>query len=225
MSIFTPLIDTAQGVVDFMKHILSIAILLFVLVFVGYTVIWFVARIKRNRQISEAQRQMLNAGRLNVQRLRLRHLFTSDQNKKLVNVGKISSFIKVQDSETKEISHIFAVRKGRLDEYRFYKVPMSRHSSLFADVVLYDWNFRLDAENKYMVLNSGKIEDRVMRKVAGETGIDSIGLLSPVINKAVQVNPVHRMQLRMTKLVKMPDEGMMQVNQGVSGYLTGGGQQ
>lgn len=225
MGIFDAVTGFAQGVADFLKHMLSIAILLFVLIFVGYTVIWFLARIKRNRQISEAQRQMLSAGRLNVQRLRLRHLFTSDENRKLMNVGRITSYIKVQDSDTKQISHIFAVRKGRLDEYRFYKVPELRHGRLFADVVLYDWNFKLDAENKYMIINTGRIEDRVMRKVAGETGIDSIGLLSPVINKAVQVNPVHRMQLRMTKLVKMPDEGMMQVNAGVSGYLTGGGQQ
>jgi hypothetical protein len=218
--------DTVTSIINTFKWMIGIVIFIFFFVFVAFVVIKLIVRWKRNKLISEEQNKILHAGKLNAQRYKLRYLFTSDDNRKLVNIGKIVSFVKVKERtpEKEEIFDVFVVKRG-FDEYRFYKIKPERHSRLFVDIILYDWNFSLDAENKYMVINTEHLSvDKVPKKLGHEAGVDSIGLLSPVIHKAVQVNPLHRIQLRMTKLIKMPDEGMAESTQQVVQYLTGGEQ-
>ncbi len=213
--------NTLASTFTFLKIVIGISILLFIFVFFAFVVIKLVIRFRRNKLISEEQNKLLHAGKLTAKKLRLRYLFTSEDGKKLVNIGKIVSFVKIKEGN--EVYDVFITKKG-FDEYRFYKVKPDRHSKLFADVVLYDWNFKLDAENKFMVLNTDKLDKDKVEKLSQEVGVDSIGLLSPLIHKAVQVNPLHRIQLRMTKLIKVPDEGITETTQQVIQYLTGGGQ-
>lgn len=220
-------VDVVSSIGATMRRFAGFVVTMTIVATVFYLMLRFIANYRRNRLISEEHNKMLNAGKLSAKALKLRFLFTSDDNKKLVNVGKISAYVRIkpEHGDTVPEWHVFAVKKGMFGEYRFFKTSPDRHSKLFTDVTLYDWNFVMDTQNKFFVINRHVLPDSKVIKMSNEAGVDSIGLLSPVIMKAVQVNPIHRIQLRMTKLIKVPDENLATSIQAVSMYLAGQGQQ
>jgi hypothetical protein len=225
MSIVTFFSDVGSSVFIFFRKLVTVSVTIFIIGITIYLGLALMARWRRNRNTSDEQNRLLVAGRVPAKRLRLRFLFTSEDNKKLVNIGRIVGFVQVKvknDADEIKIYDIFITRKG-FGEYRFYKVPPERHSRAFADVTLYDWNFTLDWENKYMVPNFAEAKMDKVHKSMYESGVDTIGLLAPAVHKAVQVNPIHRIQLRMTKMIKVPDESTQTMGEPLQQYLNQGG--
>jgi hypothetical protein len=208
-----------------LRQLFGFIAVVLILAFLGYIFITVLTRLRQARSVSEEQNQVLLNGKKTAKALRLHTLYTSADQKKTVKLGKIVSFVKALDDHDQEW-HIFAVKKG-LGEHWFYMVKPERHSKLFADVILYDWNFRLDAESKYLISTDNLSVQRAIEKMPNKTeqGIDSIGLLTPTIHKAVQVNPLHRIQIRITKLIKIPDETALSMADQTTQYLQGGGEQ
>jgi hypothetical protein len=219
-------VDVVSKVGATMRRFAGFVVTVTIIATLFYLMLKFISNYRRNRLISEEHNKMLSAGRLSAKALKLRFLFTSDDNKKLINNGKISAFVRIKPEHGEDVKewHVFAVKKGMFGEYRFFKTAPDRHSKLFTDVTLYDWNFVMDTQNKFFIINRHTLPDARVIKMSNEAGVDSIGLLSPVIMKAVQVNPIHRIQLRMTKLIKVPDENLTSSLQAVSMYLAGQGQ-
>lgn len=221
MSIVTFFTDVGSSVFEFFRKLVTFSVTLFIIGISIYLGLSFMARWRRNRNITDEQNKLLIAGRVPAKQLRLRFLFTSEDNKKLMNIGRIQAFVQIKvkdDDGTIKTYDVFIVKKG-FGEYRFFKVPPDRHSRPFADVTLYDWNFTLDWGNKYMVPNFAEPKMDKVKKSIFESGIDSIGLLAPAVHKAVQVNPIHRIQLRMTKMIKVPDESVQTMGEPLQQYL------
>jgi hypothetical protein len=191
---------------NFLRSILIWVLILVVLILVFNVIIRTIMRRKRNKFVTHEQEVILNAGKRAVKEKRLRDLFISDKGKKPVNLGKIIGFTRVVDKD-KVQEDIFIV-KNRFRDLKFFKVRPDRHSDAVGDVTLYDWNFTLDPETRFLIPNfrdSVKIES-VKMKFVKESGIDSIGSLKPVIHKAVQINPLHRIMIRLKSLIDMGDE-------------------
>jgi hypothetical protein len=206
--------------IAFRRVIGFLLVIAFIALFI-YIIIFFVIKIKRHRNITAEQNRLLRKGRIYAKKFKLRNLYTSVEGKKIVNVGNIVSLVKVKDLADKKEYYIFGTKKGML-EYRFWKVPIGHHTKIFGDITLTDWNFKLDLENRFMVLNDIVTESEKIYKPAKEViGVDTIGGLSPVVAKAVQTNPRHRIRLRESKLIKIPDENISTISEGVSQYLEG----
>lgn len=207
-----------RGFVSVLRRWVTVIIIITVFILLVYFIIQIVLRVKRNRKITKEQNEILIKGKLICKRFRLHHLYTSEEDKKLVDMGKISSYVRVKEKE--DIYSIFAVKKGFMD-YKFIKIKPDRHSNLFGDVTLFDWNFILDLQSKFYVMNVNELTIKRIKKINESVGVDSIGNLAPVIQKSVQVNPRHRIRLRESKLIKIPDENISSIAQGISDYLGG----
>jgi hypothetical protein len=202
-----------EAIFEGLRAVLVWLLILVVIIIVFNIVARIVMRRKRNKFVTHEQGMILNAGKRAVKEKRLRDLFISDSGKKPVNMGKIIGFTRIEDTirdkdeVRKQEKHVFIV-KNRFRELAFFKVTPDRHTDAIGDVTLLDWNFTLDPETRFLVPNFREaviIESRRMRFIK-ESGIDSIGSLKPIIHKAVQINPLHRIMIRLKSLIDLGDE-------------------
>lgn len=191
---------------NFLRAILVWVLLLVVLIFIFNVIIKTIMKRKRNKFVTHEQEMILNVGKRAVKEKRLRDLFLSDSGKKPLNLGKIIGFTRIQEND-KSQSDIFIV-KNRYKDLKFFKVNPKQHGDVVGDVVLYNWNFTLDPDTRFLIPNfrdAINVESQRMGFVK-ESGIDSIGSLKPVIHKAVQINPLHRIMIRLKSLIDLGDE-------------------
>jgi len=142
---------------------------------------------------------------MNVSKLKLRYLFTSDNLENPVNEGKILAYV-VGSLNEKRYS-IFAIRNKPLSQLKFFAVQVGRHTKLFRDVMLKDWNFILDKNKLFYVKNETEVERNVPFDDAKKI-FDILGNMSPLVHKAILANYEHRMRLRERKLIKLPEDEM-----------------
>lgn len=185
------------------KIIATIILYLSITIFLIYVISYILIRQKKNKQLESIQREILREGAINVKKFRLRYLFTSNKGINPINEGNIIAYVMAKNDN--DLYSIFAVRKTKFAQVEFYKVPQGKHSDLFRDVTLSDWNFNLDDKNLFMiknkelVANQGQYDDK-------NSSVDTIGNLAPLVHKAILANFIHRIRLREKKLIKLGED-------------------
>jgi len=178
-------------------------ILLFIALFI-YVVIYVFIRIKKNSNLEDDLKDIIRKGKINKNNMKLRNLFTSNNAGKLINEGKIISYVEVEENPNKERYSIFAARKGF--ETLFFKVVKDKHSKLGGDVILDEWNFVIDEQSRFMVINKNKLTINSAKYETEKIGVDTLSKFSPIIQNCILANPFHRIRVRERKLIKLPEE-------------------
>lgn len=197
---------------------------LLIIAVVGIIIHMIIKAIRKRKQhmnTTHDQEMLINAGKLACKRKRLRYLFISDNNEKLVNMGKIIGFNAISEKidnpkykpgnrQNKLIDqefHIFIIKDGFKD-LKFYKVLGRDYGDLFGDITLKHWNFKLDPAKRYLVPNTEHIPEILIKKMEEdeERGVNSLSALKPTIHQAIQMNPLHRIQIRIRALMSPPDD-------------------
>lgn len=206
--------DMGLNIVQSLKQIVTVVVIIVVLLVFVFVFFVNMKRYMSNRDLENELQQILKKGAINVRKNKLRNLYTSLDNSNLHLEGKIVAYVQVldvincksrnskPDLKTKITSSIFAVRKDMLGATIFFKIPFNRHSKLFGDMVLYDWNFKLKSD-KYYVINTDDYLKPVKYK-GKEIGVDTLGKIAPLIAKSIKANYAHNMRMRESKLIKVP---------------------
>jgi hypothetical protein len=168
-----------------------------------YIVSYIVIRRKKHRELEDQQLEILREGKINVKKFRLRSLFTSNNYANPLNEGKIVAYVRARDND-KDLS-VFAVRPRPLSSIKFFVVGSDEHTKLFRDVTLKHWNFTLNEQKLFYVLNSIKV-NRLVPYDKETKSFDTIGQMAPLVHKGILANFEHRIRLRERKLIKMPEE-------------------
>ena len=186
---------------------------LLILFFIGlfiYITIYIFIRIKKNANLEDDLKDIIRKGKINKDKMKLRNLFTSNNTGKLINEGKIISYVEVEEEKKNERKlggerfSIFAVRKGF--ENLFFKVNKNKHSKLGGDIILDDWNFVIDEQSKFMIINKNKLTINSAKYETEKIGVDTLSKFSPIIQNCILANPFHRIRVRERKLIKLPEE-------------------
>jgi len=194
------------SLISALKFVLTVVAIMFFIFLVIYFVSYLVIRNKQHQRMGGDLQDILREGRINVKLNGLRNLFTSVENNKLVNVGKIISFVRVKDNlKATNFSAIFAVKSGVYD-IKFYKVKEKDYDSLSGDVILRNWNYKVKGDGRFLELNED-INIEEMSDKYEAIGVDTLKKLSPLVHSSILANAYHRIKLREKKLIKMPDEG------------------
>src|SRR3989304_5325106 len=78
---------------------------LLILFFIGlfiYITIYIFIRIKKNANLEDDLKDIIRKGKINKDKMKLRNLFTSNNTGKLINEGKIISYVEVEENEKNE---------------------------------------------------------------------------------------------------------------------------
>ena len=191
-------------------------LILFLIAIFIYVAIYIFIRIKKNANLEDDLKDIIRKGKINKDKMKLRNLFTSSDTGKLINEGKIISYVEVEEEKSKKGNpntldkskvgrySIFAIRKGF--ENMFFKVNKNKHSKLSGDIILDDWNFVLDEQSKFMIINKNKLTINSAKYETEKIGVDTLSKFSPIIQNCILANPFHRIRVRERKLIKLPEE-------------------
>lgn len=168
-----------------------------------YVISSMLMRRKRNKELESVQKEIMREGAVNVRKFKLRNLFTSNKGTNPINEGKIVAYALVKNDE--HLYSVFAVRKNNFAQIEFYKVPSGKHTQLFRDVTLEEWNFAYDDKNLFLIKNVEQVPNDAKYDEA-KGSVDTIGNLAPLVHKAILANYIHRIRLREKKLIKLAEE-------------------
>lgn len=196
MAIFDSLISWAKTAAIWIMYIVIIGALI-------YVISLYYIRRKNNKRLEDIQQEILREGRVNVNEMKLRFLFTSRKGVNPLNEGKIVAYVMGQNDGV--LYSIFAVRKTQFAQVDFYKVKTGLHSDLFRDVTLDGWNFTPDERNLFLINNETHVTlDYHYSKE--RASVDTIGNLAPLVHKAILANYIHRIRLRERRLLKLSED-------------------
>ena len=143
------------------------------------------------------------SGKANVKDLSLTHLWLSDNGSKKVDAGKIVSFVKIKD-KGKEINNCIVVKERKLEPFKFYlvddKTIINKH--ITGDIILNSWNFRLDDNNNFYVKNKQEVILIEPLVEGAMVGVDTLKKLAPLVHSSINANPIHRIRLRESRLIR-----------------------
>lgn len=186
--------------------IIRVLVYAFLLLFVFKVMFDYVMKKRDNRNIEGERLNIMVSGKPNVARLPLGSLWLSEDGNKRTKIGKIVSYtqlgVKVKDKE--EVLHCFVTKRKRFEPLEFYLIPINciKDNRIQGDVISTLWNFRLDENSSFYIPNE-------MKKIVIEglindlsVGVDTLSKVAPLVNASIRANPVHRIRMRETGLIR-----------------------
>jgi len=166
----------------------------------------------RRESLNHEQKEWLRIGGYNVKRKKLKNLFGSLGGKKLTDLGKIISFIDLENKhidenggEVTEKWSLIAVSSGST---KFYYLPQNIIENRIGDLVIAEWNFVLDKSGRYYVKNTNEV---IQSSGDEDSELKTLQALSKYTLDAIKSNPIHKTRLRERNLANVSQESNWQM--------------
>ncbi len=188
-----------------------------VLLIIAIKIFWNWIRSGGKREsLNLEQKEWLRIGGYNVNRRKLRNLFGSVGGKKLTDLGKIVSFIDIENKTEKdggEVIDRWALIGVSSSATKFYYIPQSIIENRKGDLIVAEWNFVLDKTGRYYVKNTNDI---IESTGDDDTELKTLQALSKYTLDAIKSNPIHKTRLRERNLANTSQESNWQMMGGAS---------
>jgi len=194
--------------------------------FILITIILFVIVIKilwnwiraggRRESLNHEQKEWLRIGGYSVKRKKLRNLFGSVTGKKLSDLGKIVSYIEIENKYEKdggEVIDKWVLVGVSSSATKFYYVPMSIIENRKGDLIIAEWNYVLDKTGRYYIRNTNAV---IESKGDEDSELKTLQALSKYTLDAIKSNPIHKTRLRERNLANASQESNWQMMGGAS---------
>ena len=186
--------------------VIRLLVYLFFILFVIKAMFNYVIKKRNNKNIDSDRLNIIVNGKPNVKKLHLGSLWLSDKGDKRTKAGNIISYVKagVEIEGKEKILNCFVIKRKRFEPPEFYLIPNNeiKDNLIKGDVICTLWNFRLDENSSFHIPN--EIKNIVIDSVAEDAsvGVDTLKKVAPLVDASIRANPVHRIRMRETGLIR-----------------------